>query len=137
MNPTGPTGLENQVIESLQLMQSNYQRIDDLTLQMLDKQARGTSIQDDMDTLKAELEGLNQIQQRTQSARDAYRSSQPTASVAVNALIEQTGNMIQNVLLKIAKLEDSAKQSQRRLIPEIDQAVRGNQMKQAYGGSTR
>lgn len=136
MNVPVPPALEAQVIDSLQLMQTNYLRIDGLAQQMLEKQAAGTPIQDDMETFKSELGGLNEIQQRTQSIRDAYRKSRPSPSEAVNKLTERTGSLIQDLLLKIAKLEESAKESHRRLIPEIDQNVRGKQMKQAYGGST-
>ena len=137
MKTPAPLALEAQVIDSLQRMQTNYLRIDGLAQQMLEKQAVGTSIQEDLDAFKTELSGLNEIQQQTQSIRDAYRNSQPSASQAVKQLTEQTGNLIQNLLLKIAKLEGAAKESHRRLIPEIDQHVRGKQMKQAYGIATR
>ena len=135
MTEPAPQSLESQVINSLQQMRASYQRIDGLAQQMLNKQAQGRAIQKDMEALKLERDDLAEFQHRTQVVRDAYRKSQSSASKSVRELTDETAILIRNLIVKIAALEEAAKESHRRLIPQIDQNIRGKQMKQAYRGS--
>lgn len=130
------TDLEPQVVGTLTLMLKKYQLLDELTQRMLTKQEQGNSIKAELDAMQRQREELIHIERDGHSVNEAYRNSRPKASAKVRRLTEQLGTLIQSVIEKVGKLEDSARQSYRQLIPEIDENVRGTQMKQAYGNSS-
>jgi hypothetical protein len=68
---------------------------------------------------------------------EAYRKSRAAASDAVQRLSKHTAELVETLIEKISRLEDSARESYERLSPEINQSLRGQQMKQAYGQSNR
>ena len=127
--------LEPQVLGTLKRMVTKYQRLDELTQQMLVQQSQGKPIETELDAMHREREELIKIENEARPVNEAYRNSRPNASEAVRQLTDQIASLIQSVIEKVGKLEDSARDSYRQLIPEIDQNVRGNQMKQAYGKS--
>jgi len=128
--------LESQVVGTLKDMLARYQRIDLLAEEMLQKQGQGKPINDELDVLQHQREELIGIENNSRPAKEAYRESHSTASQPVKQLTEQTTALIQKLVIKIAKLEDSTRESYQRLIPEIDKNLRGTQMKQAYGKFT-
>ena len=127
--------LESQVISALEIMLARYQRIDELADQMLTKQERGFGIQTELHTLQQEREALREFEQKSRNTNEAYRNSRTKASDAVKLLTAQTAALVQGMIEKVARLEDSARESYKRLFPEINQNLRGHQMKQAYGKS--
>ena len=103
---------------------------------MLQKQGQGKPINDELYVLQQQREQLIEIENNSRPVKEAYRGSRTTASQPVKQLTEQTTAVIQKLVTKIAKLEDSTRESYQRLIPEIDKNLRGTQMKQAYGKFT-
>ena len=137
MNKTEPRELESKVVDTLQQMLAKYEILDELTQTMINKHGQGQSIEIELDQMHRQRELLTQLEQQAQPVNEAYRNSRKHASEAVQNLTRQTTTLIQNVITKIAKLEDAARESYQQLIPEIDRSVRGNQMKQAYGNSSQ
>jgi replication initiation and membrane attachment protein DnaB len=129
------TELEPQVISTLMQMVAKYQLLDELTQAMLVQQQQGNSIETELEAMHRQREELIKIERDGQPVNEAYRNSRPSASAEVRRLTDQIATLIQSVIEKVGKLEDSARDSYRQLIPEIDQSVRGTQMKQAYGKS--
>jgi RNA processing factor Prp31 len=127
--------LESQVISNLEIMLARYQTIDELADRMLAKQEKGQAIQTDLQTLQLERESLITFEQQARPTTEAYRNTRSEASDSVKKLTAQTANLVQGLMVKIAKLEESARESYKRLFPEINQNLRSHQMKQAYGKS--
>lgn len=135
MSPSHAQTLEDQVVENLKMMLTRYQRIDRLADDMLAKQRRGEGLENDMQTLQCEREAMQELEQQIRPINDSYRESNRHASEAVKLLSTQTTTLVQALIEKIAQLEASARQAYQRLVPEINQNLRGQQMKQAYGKS--
>lgn len=125
--------LESQVVENFQLILTEYRRMDHLADRMLNLQAQGKTIETEMQSLHQNREALERIQAQAKPMQQAYRISQANASESVKQLSQVTTSLIQSLIKKVAMLEESTRESYRRLTPEIDQNVRGNQMKSAYG----
>lgn len=133
MTDLEPEPLEIQVVENLQSILSKYRQMNDLTDRMLALQANGKPIQNELETLHQNRQELEGIQTQASPAQSAYRKSRSTASDSVKNLSSQTTRLIQTILEKINSLEESTRESYRRLTPEINQSVRSKQMKTAYG----
>jgi hypothetical protein len=127
--------LESQLIGALEIMFARYERINALADQMLAKQQRGQPIQQELQTLQQERESLQELERQVKPTHEAYRKTRATASDAVKLLTDRTAGLVKELIGKIAKLEDSARESFQRLSPEVNQSLRGQQMKQAYGNS--
>jgi hypothetical protein len=125
--------LESQVICSLEQMLTRYSQLDQLTQKMLAKHQQGQAIETEIEEMNQQRSELMLLEQESVLINDAYRNSREHASEAVKKLTEQTAVLIAGVIEAIAQLETAARQSYERLTPQINQNVKGNQMKQAYG----
>lgn len=133
MTTSEPTDLESIVVNNLEFMLLRYRKIDALADQMLACQDRGNAIQEDLQTLQRERETIQKFELESRPINEAYRNSRENASDTVAKLTEQTATLVQSLISKIARLEQAAKDSYQRLFPQINQNLRGQQMKQAYG----
>lgn len=130
-----PDPLEQQVLEHLQALFVEYLQMDDLADELLELQQQGKPIDSLMDRLRQGREQILELENRGSAVMRQYRETRDHSSAAVNQLIDQTRQKIEQLMLKIATLEKSAQKAYQQLVPEIDHGVRGNQMKQAYGNS--
>ena len=127
--------IEQQVVEHLQLLLGQYQQMDRLADEMVDRRQQAQSIDAQLDQLRAGREQISAIESSATEIMQHYRETREHASPTVNGLTEETKQLIKKLMLKVANLEQSARQSYHQLIPQIDRGVRGNQMKQAYGSA--
>ncbi len=127
--------LERQVTDHLQSLLQQYLHMDSLANEMLHLQRQSKPIDGHMDLLRSSRDHIMEVENNAAGIMQQYRESRATASLAVGQLIEQARQQIEKLMLKIASLERSAQESYQQLMPEIDQGVRGNQMKQAYGST--
>lgn len=126
--------LESKVIGSFEQMIVRYRRLDELTQTMLSKLEAKQSIEFEIYVLSRERNELKALEEEAAPFNQAYRGSRKHASEAVKSLTAEATGLITKVIAAIAILESSARDAFKRLSPEIDLNVRGNQMKQAYGG---
>lgn len=135
MNPSSDASLEKRIIESLNQMAKQYRSLNLLADGMLDKQSQQQSIDDDMKALQSARESLVELEQSSRHDQEEYRRTRAHASEQVKQLTGQTAASIQSLVVKIAELEKNTQESYDRLLPEINQMVRGHQMQRAYGQS--
>lgn len=124
--------LETTVVANMQRLFDAYCQMDQQVDAMLAAQARGESIQDLLSRLKHGREKIVAIETDAAPAARQYRESFEKSSNEVNALTKQTKQLIERMMIKIGKLEQSARDACQLLAPEIDRSVRVHQMKQAY-----
>ena len=119
-------------IEILQQVLNNYQSFDQKVDELLAKQSAGVGLDQQLASLTVIRNEIEAIQDRARDLPDFQKGSGDAESSHANRIVDQTKDLIQNLLQKVAALEGSAKDSYQRLVPDINQTVRGKQMKQAY-----
>jgi len=127
------TELETVVTQSLEEMLERYQQLDGLTELMMNKHQQNQTIDEEIGQLNQMRSELMELEENSKPINEAYRSSRRHASQQVQHLTTQTAALIEKVIASIAELESAARVSYERLTPQINQNVKGNQMKQAYG----
>ncbi len=132
MSDDSNSELEKRVLLSLQEMAKQYKALNTLADDMLAKQARQQSIADDMKGLKESRQKLEYLETQSRPDQQAYRSSGKHASSQVKQVSGDTAASIQALIVKIAELEKNTRESYDRLVPEVNQVVRGHQMQRAY-----
>ena len=91
------------------------------------------SYDEQMLELKTERDAIASLQADNFQINDRYRKTRQHASANVKQLTDQIGSLIQNLLMKMTKLERRAQDSCQQLLPQIHEGVRAVQMKNAYG----
>ncbi len=129
------TELETQVLQTLEKMKKDYHTLDQLTQTMINRHAAGKSLEAEIEQMNQQRTRMMEFEQQSQAINIAYRDSREHASSAVKQLTDETAVLIERVIEAIAKLESTARQSYERLTPEVHRSIKGNLMKQAYGGA--
>ena len=124
--------LETQVVQTLEQLLQKYQQIDQLADKMLVDNTPIEYMDEKMVLINQQRESAAKLMTHSQSLRDQYLNSNKQASPRVRQLTNMIGNLMQNLLMKISKLEKLAKESGAQLVPQIQQGVRAAQMKNAY-----
>lgn len=133
MEKNSNNDLESQVLETVHSMLQRYQEIEATAEQMQAMQREGQSIDDKMLELVAQRVEVEAIEQRSLPLRESFREA-GKSSPAVNDATEQLKSTIQSLMVRIADLETTARDCYEKLVPRVDEKVRMNQMKNAYGG---
>lgn len=133
MEKNSNNDLESQVLETVHSMLQRYQEIEATAEQMQAMQREGQPIDDKMLELVAQRVEVEAIEQRSLPLRESFREA-GKSSPAVNDATEQLKSTIQSLMVRIADLETTARDCYEKLVPRVDEKVRMNQMKNAYGG---
>jgi hypothetical protein len=75
---------------------------------------------------------IKQTEQVLRPLREAYLQHHQRPSEPLRALTDETIELVQGLMPKLAELERASADSLRRLFPKIQGSVRGVQMRQAY-----
>ena len=126
--------LEQQVEQAIKQLLEKYKKLDSLADEMLTRQAKSESIEEQMKQLNQGKSEIQEIEEQSRAIKEQSRSTQPQASEAISSLTKQTAELLLGTIKKIDSLESHTREAHRKLVPSIDQGVRVNQMQKAYGG---
>ena len=127
--------LELQVQTALQMLHERYQQLDQLADVMLDKQAKQQEFGAELRQIEVVKSEIKEVEDQTAEIRNQYIGSRKHASTKVQELTRNASELLIEVMKKIEKLETLTQEAFQRLVPQVDENVRANQMKQAYGSS--
>lgn len=125
--------LELQVQNALQMLFERYTELDRLADVMLEKQAQQQEFSQELRQIEVVKSDIKAVEDQTAEIRDQYISSREHASPKVQELTRSASEVLVKVMKKIEKLETLTQEAFQRLVPQVDENVRANQMKQAYG----
>ena len=125
--------LESQVQVVLQNLFQRYQQLDQLADVMLEKQAQQKEFAEELRRVEGVKAEIKAVEDQTAGIRDRYISSRKHASKDVQELTRKASELLIVVMKKIEQLEAHTQEAFQRLVPQVNESVRANQMKQAYG----
>jgi len=125
--------LEQQVLVSLQEIQSRYGQLNDLADKILHSDTAISMMDEAMLEMKQQREALERMTAAAQPLNNQYRATRDHASPAVKELTQSVGESMQSLLMKISSLERNAQTIHNNLLPKINEGVRAAAMKNAYG----
>lgn len=134
MNPND-NDLEQQVQNVLAALLTRYQQLDQLADVMLDKQARQQDFRQELLQVEAVRSEIKTEEGQSTDLRNRYISSREHASPKVQELTRTASELLVVVMKKIEQLEAHTQEAFQKLVPQVNENVRANQMKQAYGSS--
>lgn len=127
--------LEQQVQTVLKNLLGRYQQLDELADAMLGKQADQQEFGEELLKVDAVKVEIKQVEEQTAEIRNRYIASRKHSSEEVQELTRKAGELLIIVMKKIEQLETHTQEAFQRLVPQVNENVRANQMKQAYGNS--
>ncbi len=125
--------LELQVQSAIRLLHQRYQQLDDITDVMMEKQAKQLAYTAELRNVEQVKEDIRTIEDQSAPIRKAYIDSRKHASNVVSELTQKAGALLIRVMGKIENLERHTQEAFSKLAPQVDESVRVNQMRQAYG----
>ena len=130
---TNQNKLETEVQSGLVELLGLYQGIAHLVDGMLKKQGSNEDISSEMQQLETARREVELVESKTKEAKERYRSASRTASPTIKKLIADSAKLLVDTVAKIEILENNTKAAQQKLLPQIGESVRANQMQRAYG----
>jgi hypothetical protein len=125
--------LELEVQSALVAISQRYQAIQKLVDDMLEKQQGGKPFTAEMKQLEQAKRDVLAIERTAKDANERYRVANEHASAAVQKLTEDSAQVLTSTIKKIDVLEQKTRAAQQKLLPQIGENVRANQMQKAYG----
>ena len=90
-----------------------------------------------VDTISDQMKQIKHTEDRLRPLREAYQQTHEHADGEIQAVTNQTIEVVKSLMPKLASLEKSSVESLRRLFPKIQGSVRAVQMQNAYRGNNR
>lgn len=125
--------LEQHVQGAIRSLHERYLQLDKIADVMVEKQARQLDFTGELRDVSQVKEDIRSIETQTAPLRKAYRDSREHSSETVSELTKVASQLLLNVMAKIENLEQQTQLAFQKLAPQVDENVRVNQMKQAYG----
>ena len=131
--PGDKNALEREVQTALIAISQRYQAIQKLAGQMLAKQKDGKPFTAEMQQLEKAKRDVEAIERTAKDAKERYRIVNDHASPTVQKLTQESAQVLTDTIKQIEILEQNTRAAQQKLLPQIGENVRGNQMQKAYG----
>ena len=94
---------------------------------------RGGTGEENLQQIMALLNEVALIEARITDAKQAWQASGQKPGPQLQGVLERVTELIQSLSGHIQEAEREATEQKNRLVPELDAAVRGQQMQRAYG----
>ncbi|MCA9137418.1 MAG: hypothetical protein KDB00_11685 [Planctomycetales bacterium] len=88
-----------------------------------------------IDAISEQMKPIKRIEELLRPLRDAYRENGDDVGAELQAITDQTIEVVKTLMPKLASLEKASAESLRRLFPKIQGSVRAVQMQNAYRGN--
>lgn len=124
--------LEPLVLANLNRSLQLYQELSQTLDQMLSQEELIDSIESQAALIRDAMAEITHHEQQSQESSQQYRSSRSVASEPVKQVTSRLGDVMQEVLFKIGRLENAAQKSRQMLLPQLRNEVKVVQMKSAY-----
>lgn len=124
--------LETLVLANLGRSLEMYQALNKKLDHMLTGVDGLDSIESQAQQIRDFMTEITAHEQQSQAAIRQYRDANDSASEPVKQITSRLGDLMQNVLLKISRLENGAQKSRQLLLPQIRNEAKVVQMKSAY-----
>ncbi len=126
--------LERRVIESLHAIKAHYDQIDALIQHENNDSTDGVMGQR-LDEIQTERKAIEQLQLEIKPVNEEYIATREHASDEVRSLSRKIADQVQDLIVKFATLEHEARETQKKMLPVINENLRALKMKSAYGRS--
>lgn len=124
--------LELRMLDALSNLLGKYSELNQLIDMMVQKVDNSDSITGEMPKLERQKLELVQLESESQTLRVEYRNQMPESSTAVREQTDKAATLLTRMIENLAALESRMKESHRKLSPSVNQAIRANQMQNAY-----
>ena len=86
-----------------------------------------------VEPIREQMQKIKDTESELAPIREAYMKSRDHASADIQAVTDETIELVKSLMPKLANMEKASVESLRRLFPKIQGSVRAVQMQNAYG----
>ena len=125
------TAEEQTIFDYTVKLKQQYERLSEI-VETLDKEPHRT-----VDSISDQMKQIKQTEDLLGPLREAYRERHEHTGEHIQAITDETIEVVKALMPKLANLEKASVDSLRRLFPKIQGSVRAVQMQNAYRGNHR
>jgi hypothetical protein len=95
---------------------------------------QGQEVQRELEALAVSMQEISKTEAETKEARQTWDRSGKKPGSELQSLLGEVAHLIRELLARIGEAEKHAQLQADRLGPQLDQLIRSQQMRRAYGG---
>jgi hypothetical protein len=133
MTDSGPD-LEAILCDSYRQQATCYRQSLELAAAIQSAMEQGQQAQSELEALAASMQEVSNIEAETKEARQIWERSGKKPGSELQTALAEVAYLIQELLARIGDAEKHAQLQADRLAPQLDQLIRSQQMRRAYGG---
>lgn len=128
--------LEEQLCASLTAQNQTCRRALEIARPLPAAFERGEDPAAALDELGRSMDEVRAAEQAAEESRRRWQAPPRPDSPRVDALLAEARALLEELIEIVGRAESIAERSRSALLPEISQALRGKQMRRAYGASS-